>query len=128
MVRPFQHEVVGWDDLGWDLEPAAPHLDHVVFLTGPDAISYAESVMGYAQAEGVPIVGAASAGTNGNVQVFDVPSGARISFTGMRVTRHDGGRHHLLGVAPTIPVARTIAGVAAGRDEVLEAGIAALQR
>jgi hypothetical protein len=42
----------------------------------------------------------------------------------MRVTKHDGTQHHLVGVQPTIPVSRTIAGVIAGRDEVLERALA----
>jgi hypothetical protein len=42
----------------------------------------------------------------------------------MRVTKHDGTRHHLLGIQPTIPASRTIAGVIAGRDEVFEAALA----
>jgi hypothetical protein len=37
----------------------------------------------------------------------------------MRVD-HDGSRHHGVGIAPTVPVSRTLAGVAAGRDEILE--------
>ena len=40
-------------------------------------------------------------------------------WTGMKVLKHDGLRHHGLGVLPTIPVQRTQAGVAAGVDEVL---------
>lgn len=36
------------------------------------------------------------------------------------VTNSDGSRFHLLGVQPTIPATQTIAGIAAGRDEVLE--------
>lgn len=67
------------------------------------------------------IVGAATAGTNGNVATFDVPSGLQVRFTGMRVTRHDGKTpFHLIGVQPTVPVEPTLAGIKAGRDEVLE--------
>ena len=41
----------------------------------------------------------------------------------MRVTRHDGrSPHHLVGVTPDVPVAPTLAGLRAGRDEVLERG------
>ena len=49
-------------------------------------------------------------------------------FTGMRVTKHDGSRHHLIGVQPTVPMARTIAGVRAGKDEVLDAALAWIAR
>ena len=45
----------------------------------------------------------------------------------MKVTKHDGTRHHGVGIKPTIPVTRTQAGVAAGRDEVLERAIATLR-
>jgi C-terminal processing protease CtpA/Prc len=45
-------------------------------------------------------------------------------FTGMRVVKSDGSRFHLIGIQPTIPVTPTIAGLAAGRDEVLEAALA----
>jgi C-terminal processing protease CtpA/Prc len=44
----------------------------------------------------------------------------------MKVLKHDGSRHHGVGILPTIPVSRTIRGVAAGRDEVLERGIEAV--
>jgi hypothetical protein len=114
-----------WESFGWDLEPIAPRLHgKVVFLTGPGAISYAESVMGYVEALGLPIVGGATAGTNGNIREVMLPSGAAYYFTGMKVTRHDGTRSHLEGIRPTVPVERTLAGVRAGQDEVLERGIA----
>jgi hypothetical protein len=45
----------------------------------------------------------------------------------MRVLKHDGSQHHMIGIRPTIPFARTQAGVAAGRDEVLERGLQALK-
>ena len=66
------------------------------------------------------IVGSTTAGTNGNVAEILLPTGCRTQFTGLKVTKHDGSQFHLIGVRPTIPASRTIAGVAAGRDEVLE--------
>jgi hypothetical protein len=53
-----------------------------------------------------------------------MPTGCHLRFTGRRVTKHDGSQHHLVGVQPTIPASRTIAGVIAGRDEVLEKALA----
>lgn len=38
----------------------------------------------------------------------------------MKTLREDGSRFHGVGVLPTVPVTRTIKGLAAGRDEVLE--------
>ena len=124
IVGPFG-EAAGWFDFGWDVKPAAPHIaGRVVFLTDGRAISYAESVMGYvADRHLATIVGRPTAGTNGNVASFVTPSGFRVSFTGMRVTRHDGrSPHHLVGVEPDVALAPTLAGVRAGRDEVLERG------
>jgi hypothetical protein len=121
--------VHGWTSVGWDMAPVAPRFTaKVAFMTGPGAISYAESVMGYVEALGLPIVGAATAGTNGNVQVVTLPSSRRFTLTGMKVTRHDGSRSHSLGIAPTVPAGRTIAGVTAGRDEVLERAIGVVKQ
>jgi hypothetical protein len=46
----------------------------------------------------------------------------------MRVVKHDSSRHHTIGVLPTVPVRRTVAGVAAGRDELLEKALEVIKR
>ena len=75
------------------------------------------------------IVGATTAGTNGNVATFAVPGGFVIAFTGMRVTRHDGQTpFHLAGVKPDIPAAPTIASLRAGRDDVLPRAVSLIRR
>jgi C-terminal processing protease CtpA/Prc len=129
LVGPFGQSV-GWDDHGWDLSPQPPRLTgRIVFMTDGRAISYAESVMGYVQDRKLgTIVGAPTAGTNGNVVTFRVPSGFSLTFTGMRVTRHDGKTpFHLVGVTPDVAAAPTLAGLRAGRDEVLERALALLR-
>jgi C-terminal processing protease CtpA/Prc len=74
------------------------------------------------------IVGGPTAGANGNVVAFDVPGGFRILFTGMRVTGHDGQTpHHLVGVKPGVSMAPTLAGLRAGRDEVLDRAVALIR-
>jgi hypothetical protein len=115
-----------WEPSGWALPVLQPHIGgRVAFLTGPGAASYAESVMGLVEHYRLgEIVGAATAGTNGNKAEITEPSGCRTTFTGMRVTKHDGSRQHLVGIQPTIPASRTIAGVIAGRDEILEKALA----
>jgi C-terminal processing protease CtpA/Prc len=69
------------------------------------------------------IVGGPTAGTNGNVNPFTLPGGYTVTWTGMKVLKHDGSRHHGVGIKPTVSVSRTIAGVAAGKDEFLEKAI-----
>ncbi len=96
----------------------------IAFVTDGRAISYAESVMGIVEHYKLgEIVGGPTAGTNGNVNPFSLPGGYTVVFTGMKVVKHDGSTHHGVGVRPTVPVGRTIAGVAAKRDELLERAI-----
>jgi hypothetical protein len=55
----------------------------------------------------------------------EAPRAGGAARAGMRVTGHDGTTpHHLAGVKPDIPSAPTVAGLRAGRDEVLERGLA----
>lgn len=113
----------------WWVHPAEPFLGNVVFLTDGSAISAAETFMGIVEAYRLgPIVGGPTAGTNGNINPFILPDGYLLWWTGMKVLKQDGSRHHGVGILPTIPAARTLAGVAAGRDEVLEKGIAVAQQ
>jgi C-terminal processing protease CtpA/Prc len=106
----------------WDLQPAQPHLGAPrVFITDGRAMSYAESIMGIVEHYRLgEIVGEATAGTNGNINPFTLPGGYRVSWTGMKVLKHDGSVHHGIGILPTVPVQRTVRGIAAGRDELLE--------
>ncbi|RPJ85154.1 MAG: hypothetical protein EHM13_01950, partial [Acidobacteria bacterium] len=130
VTRPDRHDVT-WDAGGrWNLLPLAPRLAApVVFITDGRAISYAESCMGIVEFYKLgEIVGAPTAGTNGNVNPLALPGGYTVTWTGMKVLKHDGSRHHGVGIQPTIPVTRTIKGAREGRDEMLERAIAALQR
>jgi hypothetical protein len=130
MARPFG-DVAAWQSMTWNLRPAAPHIaGQRVFLTDGRAISYAESVMGYVRDYKLgTIIGGTTAGANGNVATFTVPGGFSIAFTGMRVTRHDGRtRYHTDGVSPDIPLEPTLAGIRAGRDELLERALATLRQ
>jgi len=123
--------ISSWQNFGWHLTPASPHLGgRRVFLTDARAISYSESVMGYvADLKLATIIGSTTAGTNGNVVTFTVPSGFAIRFTGMLVTGHDGrAQHHLVGVKPDIQLEPTIAGISAGRDELLEQALTVLRQ
>jgi C-terminal processing protease CtpA/Prc len=85
--------------------------------------------MGYvADLKLATIIGSATAGANGSVATFTVPSGLAIRFTGMLVTGHDGqAQHHLVGVNPDIQLEPTIAGLRAGRDELLEQALDVLR-
>ena len=124
-VGPFG-ELAGYTDEGWNIQPAIPHFtSRTIFLVNGGTMSQAESIMGYVQDEKLgTIVGATTAGVNGDITSFSVPLGFRVVFTGMKVTHHDGvSRYHALGTTPDVAVSPTIAGIRAGRDEVLEAAL-----
>ena len=71
-------------------------------LTDARAISYAETCMGIVEHYRLgTIVGEPTAGTNGNVNSIPLPGGYRVSFTGMKVLKHDGSVHHGVGIRPT---------------------------
>jgi C-terminal processing protease CtpA/Prc len=127
VTKPDRLGIVEYDTSGrWILPPRSPRLQgRVVFLIDGSAISYAESVMGIVEAYKLAdIVGEPTAGTNGNVIASRLPGGFTLYWTGMRVLKHDGSRHHGVGILPTHPVRRTIKGVTEGRDEILEKGLA----
>lgn len=66
------------------------------------------------------IIGQPTAGTNGNVNYLVLPGGTVIMFTNMKVYKHDGSRHHGVGILPDIYAEQTIKGIRKGRDEYLE--------
>jgi C-terminal processing protease CtpA/Prc len=114
----------------WQIPPIAPPFKaRLAFITDGRAISYAESLMGIVEHYRLgAIVGAPTAGTNGNVATMLAPGNVTMVFTGMKVLKHDGSQHHGVGIQPTVPVARTRAGVGAGRDELIENAIEEVRR
>lgn len=114
----------------WDLDPIAPRLKaKIAFLTDGRAISYAESYLGIIEAYKLAeIVGEPTAGTNGNINPVSLLGDYSIVWTGMKVVKQDGSRHHGVGIQPTVPVSRTIRGVSEKRDEQLERAIEIVSR
>jgi hypothetical protein len=122
MTRPDHAPPLSWHTNGWNLPVRQPHIrGRVAFLTGGRARSAAESVLGIVEHYHLgEIVGTTTAGTNGDIAQISEPTGCTTRFTGRRVTKLDGSRLYLIGIPPTIPASRTLAGVVAGRDEVLD--------
>jgi C-terminal processing protease CtpA/Prc len=127
IIRPDRASTpASWEDTSsWNmpiLQIRQPHISgRVAFLTGPRAISASEDIMLVVEHYHLgEIVGAATAGTDGAIAEIGEPTGCNTFFTGRLVTKMDGSTNHLIGVLPTIPAPRTIAGVLAGRDEVFD--------
>lgn len=129
LSRPDQEGKTLWDAGQWTIEPVQPYFAaKKAFLTDGRAISYAESCMEIVKHFGVAtIVGAPTAGANGNVIRVALPGGYGVTFTGMFVEHLDGSRFHGVGVLPDVSVEPTREGIATGRDEVLEAGMAVVR-
>lgn len=128
VIRPDRRRFESWDTSGrWELPDREPRIPgKAFFLTDARAISYAESVLGIVEFYRLgEIVGRPTAGANGNVNVLDLPGGLTVSWTGMKVLKHDGSQHHLVGIQPTIPVERTVRAIRDGRDEDVEAALRA---
>lgn len=121
---------VDWAFAGWAIKPADPWFGgRVAVLIDGRAISQAETYLSMVEAYDLAtLFGGPTAGTNGNVRPTMLPGPNSIAWTGLRVDKHDGSPHHGVGILPDVPVERTQAGVAAGRDEVLEAAIEWLRR
>jgi C-terminal processing protease CtpA/Prc len=94
------------------------------FLTDGRAVSYAETCLALVDNTKIgPIVGEPTAGSNGGVALYTLPDGTRVSWTGQKAVRANGSRLHGVGIQPTVPVRRTLKGLAEGRDEALEKAV-----
>ncbi len=125
IVRP-DHAPTTWRRDTWGFGSKTPKFTgKLVWLIGPDTQSYLETIMGTVEHYHLgEVVGSPSSGANGNVRHIYLPGGVEVMLTGLRAIRHDGGQFHNVGVRPTVPVERTLAGVREGLDEVLLRGLA----
>jgi C-terminal processing protease CtpA/Prc len=99
-----------------------------VMLIDERAISQAEhTCLFFEAANGTTFVGSPTAGANGDVTFFPLPGGFRVMFTGHDVRHADGRQLQRVGIQPDIAVTPTIAGLRAGKDEVLERAIRFVQ-
>jgi hypothetical protein len=104
IIYPDEENIVGYKPFGWKIKPQTPHLDaKIIFIINGKAISYAESFMSFIEHYKLGIIiGQPTAGTNGNINPFTMPGEYRITWTGMKVVKHDGSQHHGIGIQPTI--------------------------
>jgi C-terminal processing protease CtpA/Prc len=118
-----------WTESGWPVQPKAPRLKgKAVFINEPAVVSYGETCMAMiADYKLATLVGAPTAGCNGNVNFLPLPGGFRIMWTGMEVLKHDHSPFYITGFVPDFPVARTIRAVKEGRDEYLDKAIAVIE-
>ena len=109
------------------LQPASPELRYrgqTVMLMDERTVSQAEHTGLYLRAaNGTRFVGSPSAGADGEITTVPLPGGLTVGFTGQAVRWPDGGQLQRIGLQPDLEVRPTLAGIRAGRDEVLEAAV-----
>ena len=104
--------------------PLTPHYaGKVVVLVDESTISSAEYTAMAFRAAGAVIVGSTTAGADGNVSALPLPGGLRTMISGIGVFYPDKKPTQRVGIVPDHVVQPTIAGIRAGRDEVLEAAV-----
>ena len=132
--RPEPHAVsLDWPSLvSFDqiIEPSPEwkYKGRVVVLINEEAISQAEHTCLFLEtAAEACFIGSPTNGANGDVTTMALPGGIFVNFTGHDVRHADGRQLQRVGIQPHIAVKPTIAGIRAGRDEVLERAVAYLQ-
>ena len=107
------------------LEPQQPHYPgKVVILVDEISQSQAEyTTMAFRSSPRATVIGSTTAGADGNVSTIPLPGGFRSLISGIGVFYPDKKPTQRIGIIPNHEVKPTIAGIRAGRDEVLEAAI-----
>ena len=107
------------------LEPSAPYVEGaLVLLVDEVTQSSAEyHTMAFRSRPGTIVVGSQTAGADGNVSRIPLPGGENAMFSGIGVFYPDGRPTQRVGIVPDLEVKPTMAGIRAGRDEVLEAAV-----
>jgi C-terminal processing protease CtpA/Prc len=105
--------------------PRAPRFTgSVVILIDEVTQSQAEyTTMAFRVAPEAVVVGSTTAGADGNVSRIPLPGNVEGMISGIGVFYPDGRATQRIGIVPDLVVRPTVAGIRAGRDEVLEAGV-----
>jgi C-terminal processing protease CtpA/Prc len=119
----------------WTIEPVSlmpgkPHYPgKVVILIDEASLSQAEyTAMAFRAAPQSIVVGSTTAGADGNVSPIPLPGGLRTMISGIGVFYPDKRPTQRIGIVPDVEVKPTIAGIRAGRDEVLEEALRQIRR
>ncbi len=104
------------------LQPEKPHyIGKVVILVDETSMSQAEyTAMAFRVAPGAIVLGSTTSGADGNVSPFALPGGLHAGISGIGVFYPDKSPTQQIAIIPNVKVTPTIAGIRAGRDEVLE--------
>lgn len=104
------------------LVPQAPrYTGKVVILVDEISQSQAEyTTMAFRTAPGAIVLGSTTAGADGNVSLISLPGAQSSYISGLGVFYSDERPTQRIGIIPDLEVLPTIAGIRAGRDELIE--------
>ena len=104
------------------LNPQPPHYaGKIIVLVEENTQSAAEyAAMAFRTAPGAFVLGSTTAGADGNVSEIPLPGGFSTWISGIGVFYPDKRPTRSIGIIPDVVVNPTLAGIRAGRDEVLE--------
>ncbi|MBX2841710.1 MAG: hypothetical protein KTR26_08055 [Flammeovirgaceae bacterium] len=125
-VYPDQKQLEGYFGDTTTLHGKAPYLRNkkIIFITQGSAISYAETYLGFIKDYKLgTIIGQPTGGANGTVNMFKLPGGYSIFWTGAKVMKGDGSPLYGIGISPDINIYKTIKGTSEEKDEFLEQAI-----
>jgi C-terminal processing protease CtpA/Prc len=104
---------------------APQYRGRTVMLIDERAASQAEHTgLFFEAATGTTFIGSNTAGANGDITSFVLPGSVRGIFGGHDVRHADGRQLQRIGLQPHVRVEPTVAGIRAGKDEVLDAALA----
>jgi C-terminal processing protease CtpA/Prc len=108
-----------------NLPPQQPHYEgKVVIVVDESSLSQSEyTTMAFRSSPRAIVVGSTTAGADGNVSMVMLPGELRATLTGIGVFYPDKKITQRVGIVADVEARPTIAGIRAGRDEVLEAAI-----
>ncbi len=114
-----------WRKYATLLDPIAPHFSKpVVILVDEISLSSAEyHALAFRAAPQAIVMGSTTAGADGNISRLVLPGGLSLAISGIGIFDAEQGPTQRVGIVPDAVRKPTVAGIRAGRDEVLEAAV-----
>ena len=81
------------------------------------------TTMAFRTAPGAIVIGSTTAGADGNVSTVPLPAGLSSYISGLGVFYPDHTPTQRVGIIPDVAMTPTIAGIRAGRDELVDEAI-----
>lgn len=123
-IHQPNYDKVSYDLQGFQIRKKKQFNNKIIALIDANTISYGESIAGILKHYSIAtFIGENTAGTNGDMNIIDLPGGYLITFTGILVTLPDGTKLNGLGIEPNIFAKQKISDSISGIDTILQVAI-----